>query len=84
MVNASESFPSTSRVKRCPDLFDAADDPSQVTLDCRHLSWVDQSATEAPNTLCERHARAGKHLRVAHLFERCQPLLHRAGLRHGA
>jgi SulP family sulfate permease len=65
-------------------LFDAAGDPSQVTLDCRHLSFVDYSAIEALRTLRERYERAGKHLRVVHLSERCRQLLRRAGLPHGA
>jgi SulP family sulfate permease len=60
-------------------LFDAASDPSQVTLDCRHLSFVDYSAIEALHTLRRRYQRAGKHLRVIHLSERCKQLLRRAG-----
>lgn len=60
-------------------LFDPAGDPAHVTLDCRHLSFVDYSAIEALKTLRERYARAGKHLRVVHLSERCKQLLRRAG-----
>ena len=60
-------------------LFDAGGDPAQVTLDCRHLSFVDYSAIEALHTLRQRYARAGKHLRVTHLSERCKQLLRRAG-----
>ena len=56
-----------------------ADDPQQVTLDCRHLSFVDYSAIAALKTLRERYSRAGKHLRVVHLSERCKQLLKRAG-----
>jgi SulP family sulfate permease len=63
-------------------LFDPAGDPAQVTLDCRHLSFVDYSAIEALRTLRERYARAGKHLRVLHLSERCRQLLRRAGLQY--
>ena len=60
-------------------LFDAAGDPGRVTLDCRHLSFVDYSAIEALHTLRKRYQRAGKHLRVVHLSERCKQLLRRAG-----
>ncbi|MCP8467044.1 SulP family inorganic anion transporter [Pseudomonas sp. ZM23] len=63
--------------------FDPANDPPQVTLDCAHLSFVDYSAIAALKTLRERYARAGKHLRVVHLSERCRQLLKRAGIQHG-
>ncbi|MEG7362621.1 SulP family inorganic anion transporter [Pseudomonas citronellolis] len=63
--------------------FDPAGDPPQVTLDCRHLSFVDYSAIAALKTLRERYTRAGKHLRVVHLSERCKQLLKRAGVQHG-
>ena len=58
--------------------FDPANDPAQVTLDCQHLSFVDYSAIAALVTLRERYAKAGKHLRVLHLSERCKKLLKRA------
>ena len=60
--------------------FDPAQDPERVTLDCRHLSFVDYSAIAALKTLRERYAKAGKHLRVVHLSERCKHLLKRAGV----
>ncbi|WP_296268569.1 SulP family inorganic anion transporter [Pseudomonas sp. UBA6562] len=62
--------------------FDPAGDPAQVTLDCQHLSFVDYSAVAALQTLRQRYDKAGKHLRVVHLSERCKKLLHRAGERH--
>jgi SulP family sulfate permease len=62
--------------------FDPANDPSQVTLDCRHLSFVDYSAIAALKTLRERYSKAGKHLRVFHLSERCKQMLKRAGVHH--
>ena len=62
--------------------FDPASDPAQVTLDCRHLSFVDYSAIAALNTLRERYSKAGKHLRVLHLSERCKKLLKRARVQH--
>ncbi|QHF02757.1 STAS domain-containing protein [Pseudomonas asturiensis] len=64
------------------DQFDPAEDPAQVTLDCRHLSFVDYSAIAALKTLRERYTKAGKHLRVVHLSERCRRLLKRAGVQH--
>ena len=60
--------------------FDTANDPEQVTVDCRHLSFVDYSAIAALMTLRERYTKAGKHLRVVHLSERCKQLLKRAGM----
>lgn len=58
--------------------FDPANDPAQVTLDCGHLSFVDYSAIAALMTLRERYAKAGKHLRVLNVSERCKKLLKRA------
>jgi SulP family sulfate permease len=62
--------------------FDPANDPAQVTLDCRHLSFVDYSAITALKTLRERYSKAGKQLRVLHLSERCKQLLKREGMQH--
>jgi SulP family sulfate permease len=62
--------------------FDPVNDPAHVTLDCRHLSFVDYSAITALKTLRERYDNAGKHLRVFHLSERCRRLLKRAGVHH--
>src|SRR5476649_820725 len=62
--------------------FDPANDPAVVTLDCRHLSVVDYSAIAALMTLRERYSKAGKHLRVLHLSERCKKLLKRARVHH--
>ncbi|WP_260959766.1 SulP family inorganic anion transporter [Pseudomonas citri] len=62
--------------------FDPANDPSQVTLDCRHLNFVDYSAIAALMTLRERYGKAGKHLRIFHLSERCKQMLKRAGVQH--
>jgi SulP family sulfate permease len=53
-----------------------------VTLDCRHLIFVDYSAIAALMTLRERYLKAGKQLRVVHLSERCKQLLKRAGMQH--
>lgn len=64
------------------DQFDHLNDPQHVTLDCRHLIFVDYSAIAALKTLRERYQKAGKHLRVVHLSERCKKLLKRAGVQH--
>jgi SulP family sulfate permease len=73
-------FASTTRFL---NQFTTAEDPALVTLDCRHLSVVDYSAVAALKTLRERYEKAGKHLRVIHLSERCKQLLKRAGVQHG-
>lgn len=75
-VHGTLFFASTSAFLNA---FKVGEDPSSVTLDCQHLSFVDYSAIEALHTLRERYARAGKHLRVVHLSERCRLLLRRAG-----
>ncbi|MBI6616686.1 SulP family inorganic anion transporter, partial [Pseudomonas corrugata] len=62
--------------------FDPANDPALVTVDCRHLSFVDYSAIAALMTLRDRYSKAGKHLRVFHLSERCKRMLKRAGVHH--
>ena len=62
--------------------FDPANDPALVTLDCRHLRFVDYSAVAALKTLRERYSKADKHLRVFHLSERCKQMLKRAGVQH--
>jgi SulP family sulfate permease len=62
--------------------FDPANDPSVVTVDCRHLSFVDYSAIAALKTLRERYTKTGKQLRVLHLSERCKKLLKRASEHH--
>lgn len=80
-VHGTLFFASTTAFLR---QFAVADDPVQVTLDCRHLNFVDYSAIEALHTLRQRYQRAGKHLRVVHLSERCKQLLRRAGTVEGA
>ena len=78
-VHGSLFFASTTGFLK---LFDASADPARVTLDCRHMSFVDYSAIEALHTLRQRYERAGKHLRVVHLSERCKQLLRRADAHH--
>ncbi|MFL6608973.1 MAG: SulP family inorganic anion transporter [Pseudomonas sp.] len=62
--------------------FDPANDPALVTVDCRHLRFVDYSAVAALKTLRERYSKAGKHLRVFHLSESCKRMLKRSGVQH--
>ena len=76
LLHGTLFFASTTRFL---ELFDPANDPQQVTLDCERLSFVDYSAIEALKVLRDRYARAGKQLRVIHLSERCKQLLRRAG-----
>lgn len=61
-------------------LFDTAQDPACVHLDCEQLNFVDYSAIAALRTLRERYNKAGKQLRVYNLSARCKQLLKRAGM----
>ncbi len=79
LVHGTLFFASTTQFL---ELFEPANDPDRVTLDCKHLSFVDYSAIAALKTLRERYDKAGKHLRVIHLSERCRQLLRRAGEQH--
>ena len=54
----------------------------EAAVSARHLSFVDYSAIAALMTLRERYTKAGKHLRVLHLSERCKKLLKRARVNH--
>jgi SulP family sulfate permease len=60
-------------------LFDPAQDPARVTLDCSQLRLADHSAIAALDSLRQRYARAGKELILVHLSPRCAGLLQRAG-----
>ncbi|HEY1998947.1 SulP family inorganic anion transporter [Paraburkholderia sp.] len=70
-------FASTTRFQ---ELFDPAQDPLHVTVDCRHLHLADHSAIAALEGLSERYARAGKHVHLTHLSERNERLLQRVGV----
>ncbi len=78
-VRGTLFFASTTRFL---EQFDPQADPALVVLDCQHLSFVDYSAIAALKTLRERYEKAGKHLRVVHLSERCRSLLRRVGVQH--
>jgi SulP family sulfate permease len=79
-VRGTLFFASTTRFL---NQFSTADDPALTTLDCRHLSFVDYSAVAALQTLRDRYSKAGKHLRVVHLSDRCKQLLKRTDVQHG-
>jgi SulP family sulfate permease len=78
-VHGTLFFASTTRFL---NQFDPANDPDHINLDCSHLMFVDYSAIAALTTLRERYTKAGKHLRVTHLSDRCKKLLKRANARH--
>ncbi|MBD1551019.1 SulP family inorganic anion transporter [Pseudomonas typographi] len=61
-------------------LFDPANDPPRVTLDCAHLRFADHSAIAALQALLARYAKAGKQVEVVHLSQRCRAMLQRAGV----
>jgi SulP family sulfate permease len=69
-------FASTTRFQA---LFDSAADPSMVIVDCGALHIIDHSAIAALEALCERYAKAGKHLQLSGLSSRNRALLERAG-----
>jgi sulfate permease, SulP family len=62
------------------ELFNHADDPQRVIIDCRHLHMSDHSAIAALESLYERYGKAGKQLQVRNLSVRNQELLQRAGV----
>lgn len=59
-------------------LFDPANDPAAVTIDCAHLHVADHSAIAALEAVQQRYERAGKQVAFAHLSKRCSALLARA------
>lgn len=58
--------------------FSARNDPEHVEIDFAKAKLIDHSAIEAVNSLAERYARAGKHLRLRHLSGDCLELLDKA------
>ncbi|WP_051516645.1 SulP family inorganic anion transporter [Herbaspirillum sp. RV1423] len=62
------------------ELFDPAQDPRRIVVDCRHLHVADHSAIAALEALTERYAKAGKQLQLLHLSSRCRRMLQRAGM----
>jgi SulP family sulfate permease len=71
-------FASTARFQ---EVFDPAQDPSRVTLDCRDLHLADHSAIAALEGLYERYAKLGKQLHLENLSERSYQLLRKVGFK---
>lgn len=69
-------FASVSSFK---DMFNAADDPSDVVIDFYYTRVYDQSAIEAINTVSEKYVAAGKRVHLTHLSAECRELLDKAG-----
>ncbi|OIO69563.1 MAG: sodium-independent anion transporter [Zetaproteobacteria bacterium CG12_big_fil_rev_8_21_14_0_65_55_1124] len=62
-------------VHRFGELFDPANDPDEVYIDCAMSRIADHSAIEAIDNLAERYKQAGKHLHLTHLSRECVQLL---------
>ncbi|MDX8407766.1 MAG: SulP family inorganic anion transporter [Mariprofundaceae bacterium] len=60
---------------RFSELFDPANDPDEVYIDCAMSRIADHSAIEAIDNLAERYKKAGKKLHLVHLSPECQKLL---------
>ncbi|MDE1169097.1 MAG: SulP family inorganic anion transporter [Pseudomonas sp.] len=61
-------------------LFDPANDPRQVVVDCRFLHMADHSAIAALESLAGRYEKFGKAFVLQGLSERNERLLQRAGV----
>jgi len=62
-------------VHRFSELFDPANDPEEVYIDCAMSRIADHSAIEAIDNLAERYKKAGKKLHLVHLSPECRKLL---------
>jgi len=60
---------------RFAELFDPANDPDEVYIDCAMSRVADHSAIEAIDNLAERYTKAGKRLHLTHLSPECRKLL---------
>ncbi len=60
------------------DKFDPINDPEVVIIDFKESRVVDMSAIEALNKVTERYRKNGKTIRLRHLSQDCQKLLHNA------
>ena len=61
-------------------LFDPANDPHRVIVDCSHLRVADHSAIAALEAVHSRYQREGKDMSFANLSQRCRHVLARADL----
>jgi SulP family sulfate permease len=60
------------------DLFDPANDPSDVVIDFEKARVYDHSGIEAINNITERYADQGKFLHLLNLSKECKELLKKA------
>jgi len=57
------------------ELFDPANDPDNIYIDCAMSRIADHSAIEAIDNLADRYKKAGKNLHLKHLSPECRKLL---------
>jgi len=62
-------------VHRFNELFDPANDPDDIYIDCAMSRIADHSAIEAIDNLADRYKKAGKNLHLKHLSPECRKLL---------
>jgi len=60
---------------RFHELFDPANDPDDVYIDCALSRIADHSAIEAIDNLADKYKKAGKNLHLKHLSPECRKLL---------
>jgi SulP family sulfate permease len=65
-------------VKNFGELFDVANDPTDVIVEFKHSRVSDHSAIEAIDNLAEKYTKAGKQLHLRHLSQDCKDLLEKA------
>ncbi|WP_404394995.1 SulP family inorganic anion transporter [Pseudoalteromonas phenolica] len=65
-------------VKNFAELFDVANDPSDVIIEFKYSRVADHSAIEAIDSLAERYKKAGKTIHLRHLSQDCIQLLNKA------
>jgi SulP family sulfate permease len=65
-------------VKNFVELFDVANDPSDVIIEFKYSRVADHSAIEAIDSLAERYKKAGKTIHLRHLSQDCIQLLNKA------
>jgi SulP family sulfate permease len=61
------------------ELFDIANDPSEVIVDFADSRVVDQSALQAIEAVAAKYDAAGKRVQLRHLSRDCHKLLNKAG-----
>jgi len=61
------------------ELFNVADDPSEIIVDFAQSRVVDQSALQAIEAVAAKYEEAGKRIQLRHLSRDCHQLLNTAG-----